>query len=129
MDVFNKLKSMKILIVDDDEWIRDSLEIFFEGEGCHLTALETAEEGIEALRRQDFDIIIADYKLPGMDGLKFLEFVKDTHPKSKKVLITAYRSNDAMNEAMRVGIEGVIEKPFTTKTLEACLTSILEKRL
>ena len=47
MDLFAKLKTMKILLVDDDEWIRDSLRIFFEAEGCHIVALETAEEAME----------------------------------------------------------------------------------
>jgi len=64
MDLFNQLKSMEILLIDDDEWIRDSLCVFFESEGCHLTALETAEEGMEALKNHDYDILITDYRLP-----------------------------------------------------------------
>jgi CheY-like chemotaxis protein len=54
MDLFSKLKKMRILLIDDDEWIRDSLSLYFEGEGCHLFALETAEEGIEALKGQNY---------------------------------------------------------------------------
>ncbi len=49
MDLFEKLKEMKILLIDDDEWIRDSLSIYFQSEGCDLKALETAEEGMEVL--------------------------------------------------------------------------------
>ena len=45
MNLFSKLKNMKILLIDDDEWIRDSMQLFFEGEGCHLLAIGTAEEG------------------------------------------------------------------------------------
>ena len=55
MDLFSKLKEMKILLIDDDEWIRDSMSIFFESEGCYLLALETAEEGIEELKKEVFD--------------------------------------------------------------------------
>ena len=73
MDVFSKIREMRILLIDDDEWIRDSLRIFFEAEGCDLLALETAEEGIAAIKDQIFDLIIADYKLPGLDGCR--EFV------------------------------------------------------
>ena len=51
MDLFSKLKKMRILLIDDDEWIRDSLSLYFEGEGCHLLALETAEEGNEDRNR------------------------------------------------------------------------------
>jgi DNA-binding response OmpR family regulator len=67
---------MKILLVDDDEWIRDSLGLFFEAEGCDMLAFETAEEGMEAVKKQAYDIVISDYKLPAMDGLEFLRRVK-----------------------------------------------------
>ena len=57
MDLFSKIREMKILLIDDDEWIRDSLSVFFEAEGCHLLALETAEDGLAALKNQIFDLI------------------------------------------------------------------------
>jgi DNA-binding response OmpR family regulator len=47
MDLFSRLKDKKILLVDDDEWIRDSLTLYFSNEGCHMLAVETAEEGME----------------------------------------------------------------------------------
>ena len=57
MNLFNNLKEMKILLIDDEKWIRDSLGIFFECEGCHLLVLETAEERLEAIKEQDYDIV------------------------------------------------------------------------
>ena len=128
MDLFNKLKSMEILLVDDDEWIRDSLSLFFESEGCHLTALETAEEGMEAIKKQAYDILVTDYRLPGMDGLEFLRHIQDTQPHIMTVLITAYKSEDVVSEAVKLGIQDFIEKPFTTKTIEESLTRLLKKR-
>ena len=56
MDLFYKLRNITILLIDDDEWIRDSLCIFFESDGCHVTALETTEEGMGAIRKQAYDI-------------------------------------------------------------------------
>ena len=85
MDLFSKLKRMKILLIDDDELIRNSLTLFFEEEGCHLLALETAEEGIEALKQHAYDIVISDYKLPGMDGLGFLKRVHDCQPRAMEI--------------------------------------------
>ena len=118
---------MRILLIDDDEWIRDSLSLYFEGEGCHLIALETAEEGIEALKGQNYDIIIVDYRLPGMDGLEFLKRIQGPCPHTKKVLITAYRSKEVVSKAMKIGIDGFIEKPFTTRNIEESLSRVIAK--
>jgi len=126
MDLFAKLRDMKILLIDDDEWIRDSLSIFFEGEGCYLQALETAEEGVKALKNQDYDIIMIDYRLPGIDGLEFLRRIKGSHPNVMKILITAYGNKEIVSQAARLGIEDFIEKPFTSKTIEDSLARVIE---
>jgi len=128
MNLFNKLKEMKIVLIDDDEWIRDSLSLFFEGEGCNLLALETAEEAIETLQEQQYDIIIADYRLSGMDGLEFLRRTKETQPRALKILITAYKDEKVVSVARRLGVHDFIEKPFTTRTIEESLSRLLENR-
>jgi DNA-binding NtrC family response regulator len=126
MDIFNRIKNMNILLVDDDEWIRDSLSLFFEAEGCNLLAFETAEEAIEAVKQQAYDIVISDYKLPGMDGLEFLRRVKEKRPNAFEVLITAYANCDILKEATEIGVQDIIPKPFTTEDVEASLTRIVE---
>ena len=118
MELFRKLKEMRMLLIDDDEWIRDSLRQFFEGEGCHLLALETAEEGMEALQKQDYDIIIVDYKLPGMDGLAFFKQIQKSHPDAIKILITAHGSENIVSESTKTGVQDFIEKPFTAEIIE-----------
>jgi len=128
MDLYSKLKKMKMLLIDDDEWIRDSLSIFFESEGCRINALETAEEGLEALKKDRYDIIFVDYRLPGMDGLDFLKKIKETYPSAIKILITAYGTINVASEAIHMGIEDLIEKPFTTKTIETSLSRLIERR-
>ncbi|MBW1709266.1 MAG: response regulator [Deltaproteobacteria bacterium] len=119
---------MKILLIDDDEWIRDSLTLFFEGEGCHLLAFETAEEAMAELKTQPYDIIITDYKLPGIDGLEFLKRIKEPYPNTMKILISAYGSEEVVSEGIKHGIHDFIEKPFVTKTIEESLTRIIKKR-
>ena len=128
MDLFRKLRNMRILIIDDDEWIRDSLRIFFEAEGCHVVVLETAEEGLAELKYQAYDLIIVDYKLPGLDGIEFLKRTHDEHSDVMKVLITAYRTDNVISEARKLKIQGFIEKPFTSESLMASLAHLIEMR-
>jgi DNA-binding NtrC family response regulator len=125
MDVFERLKEMRILLIDDDEWIRDSLQLFLECEGCHLECFESAEQGWEELRKRQYDIIIVDYRLPGMNGLELLERIKGSHPNLKKILITAYRSDKIVSEAKKIGVEDFIEKPFSSKTIEDSLMRLV----
>ena len=128
MDLFSKLRTMNILLIDDDEWIRHSMGIFFEFEGCDLHTLETAEEGLEELQRHDYKVIIADYRLPGMDGLEFLKRSQKTHPNAMKVLITAYGSKEVVSEAYKLGFQDVIKKPFTIESIEDSLCRLIKER-
>jgi DNA-binding NtrC family response regulator len=126
MDLFSRIKNMKILLVDDDEWIRDSLSLFFEAEGCDLLTFETAEEGMEAVKKQAYDIVISDYKLPGMDGLEFLRRVRENQPNAFEVLITAYANCEIVKEANEIGVKDIIPKPFTSEDVETSLARIIE---
>lgn len=128
MNVFSKLRNMNILLIDDDEWIRDAMRIFFETEGCQITALETAEEAFEMIHRQDYDIVICDYKLPGLHGLTFLKEVRQRLPDSLTVLITAYKTADLVSEAKEIGVHAFIAKPFTSETIEAALGNIIAEQ-
>ena len=125
MNLFSKLKNKKILLVDDDEWIRDSLTLYFDTEGCQIVAVETAEEGVELLKQQDYDIILLDYKLPGIDGLTFSRKIQEIRPDAIKILITAYKNKKVVSEAMNAGIQDLIDKPFTIKTIEDSLSRLL----
>lgn len=124
MDIFLKLKHMNILLVDDDEWIRDSLCVYFESEGCRISAHETAEKALAEIDRHKADVIITDYKLPGMDGIAFLNKVKKSHPNAVKILITAYASDALVRLARKAGAQELISKPFTSETIEACLARL-----
>lgn len=128
MDLFQKLKNMKLLLIDDDEWVRDSLCLFFESEGCHILALESAEEGLNVMNKQDFDIIMIDYHLPGLDGLEFLRRIQKGHPVAMKILITAYGSEKLFAEARKLGVHDYIPKPFTSEAIEASLNRLIENR-
>jgi len=117
MNAFNKLKKIKTLLVDDDDFIRDSLKIAFKAKGCALQVAESAEEGLEAVREESFDIIISDFRLPGMNGLEFIRQATVIQPDAIRFLITAYRDDHIVSEAVRIGVKQFIEKPFSVKVL------------
>jgi CheY-like chemotaxis protein len=116
---------MHLLLVDDDEWVRNSLQMFFESEGCEIVALETAEEGLKLTTSHHFDIILVDYRLPGMDGLEFVKHLPDNQADAVKVLITAYGSDEIFLRARQSGFHACIPKPFTTEIIEASLARFI----
>ena len=127
MRSFEEIKDKKILLIDDDESIRDSLKMFFLGEGIHIDTAETAEEGIHVLENHTYDIIVADYKLSGMDGLSFLKHVHELCPEAFKILMTAYGSSELLTEAAEAGVNEYIEKPFNAKIFRHSLKRFVER--
>lgn len=122
------LKDMKILLVDDDESIRDSLHMLFLSEGIHIDTLETAEEGLAAVKDRAYDIIITDHRLPGMDGLTFLRHIQTLCPAAFKVLITAYGGYDMLISAAELGVNEYIEKPFSSRLIMNALSKLIERK-
>jgi DNA-binding response OmpR family regulator len=110
-----------------DAWIRDSMAVFFESEGSCFLALETAEEGLNELARRDYDIVICDYRLPGMDGLSFFKLIRGKD--SVKLLITAYGTDTLPDEARAAGVDGYLVKPLDMKAIESELRRLVQGRL
>ncbi len=129
MNLFEELQGINVLLVEDDPWIRDSLRRFFANEKCALTAVETGEEALELIKGNGCDIIITDYRLPGMDGLEFLKRAQSINARFKKILLTAYMTEPVISEAFRLGVHEFIEKPFSTEDIEEALVRILEKKI
>jgi len=126
MDIFSRLREMDMLLIDDDEWIRDSLSIYFDSEDCRLVTCDSAEDGLQLLGSQQFDIVIADYRLPGMDGIEFFKKSRLSRPDVVKILITAYSTDSVSSQAMQAGVQKVIPKPFTCRDLLDCLAILTE---
>lgn len=128
MDIFGKLRNMRILLVDDDEWIRDSLTLYFENEGCCLLAVETAEEALSALDCQEYEIIIADYKLPDMDGIEFFKRIQGRFSHTIRILISAFGNEELISKARSIGVEEYIDKPFGTRAIVESLSRLIGDR-
>jgi DNA-binding NtrC family response regulator len=128
MNFFNEIKKLKTLLVDDDEFIRDALKIAFSAKGCAIQVAESAEDGLRAIREEKFDIIISDFRLPGMNGLDFIRKTVAAQPDAVRFLITAYRDDRIRSEALKMGATQFIDKPFSVKALVTRLALSLKKQ-
>ncbi len=128
MTQFLKLKSLKTLLIDDNAVIRDTMKMIFSKKGCILKAFETAEEGLQALERERFDIIISDLQLPGIDGVEFFKRAMISHPDTIKILISGYGNENRVSEAFKIGVHAFIRKPFPLTTFLEQLMPYVEKR-
>jgi len=102
----------KILVVDDEATIRESLSTVLSEEGYSLATAADGEEAMTLIQRISFDAVVCDIRMPGMSGIDLLRRIKATHPETPVVMMTAYASLDTAVEALREGAGDYIMKPF-----------------
>ena len=124
-----KLKHFKTLLIDDDPFIRHSMELAFAQKGYPLRTVHSAEEGLAVLEQQAFDIVICDFRLPGMNGLDFFRRVVSGNPGTIKILISAGGNHDDIASAYAVGVNDYLPKPFALDALWATLVMHAQRRL
>jgi DNA-binding NtrC family response regulator len=105
-------RKISILVVDDEESVRDSLNSWFTDDGYHVKCAENAKRALSILESGDFDIILADLKMPGMDGLEMLRRIKTLNKDSIVIVMTAFATVDTAVKALKDGAYDYITKPF-----------------
>ena len=105
-------KKISILIVDDEESVRDSLYNWFIEDGYRVETAENARKALTLLESDQFDIILADIKMPGMDGLEMLRRIKSIKPDSIIIIMTAFATVDTAVKALKDGAYDYVTKPF-----------------
>ena len=124
----SNINNRNILFVESSKRIRDALSLFFEFEECNFLAVETPEEALKALRHVNYDIIVADYDLPGLNGLELLNRIKENFPDTIEILTASFANRKLAGEAKDAGIRDVIQKPFSALALTMHLSQILENQ-
>jgi DNA-binding NtrC family response regulator len=117
---------VNILVVDDEEIVRDSLASWLEEDGYDV---ETAENGMKALERlplKEWSLALVDLKMPGMDGIQLMEEIKKTRPDMTVIIMTAYATVDTAVKAMKRGAYDYTVKPFNPEDLSMTIRKILE---
>lgn len=111
------LMKLKVLVVEDDDHLREVLLQAATLEGYSASAVPTAEEGIVRLEQEEFDILVTDVNLPGMSGLEFLQKVVPIQRDIVAIVMTAFGTIDVAVEAMKRGASDFLVKPFELGTL------------
>ncbi|MDX1632059.1 MAG: sigma-54 dependent transcriptional regulator [Thermoanaerobaculia bacterium] len=119
---------MNILIVDDEEVLRDVLTTLVRKEGHTALTARTGEEALTVLDREEIDLVLLDLMLPEMSGMEVLKQIRDSDPDQVVVVITAYSSIEGAIEAMREGAFHYIPKPFKNEEVLHTIRKGLEKR-
>lgn len=118
---------MKILIVDDEFVVRESLYHWFSREGYPTQSAESGKQALQKLEKENFDTLFVDMKMPGMSGFELLETVKQLYPDTAVVIITAYGSIDTAVQAMKIGASDYLLKPFKPDQLSLIMEKISQQ--
>ena len=118
----------KILVVDDEKSMREVLEVFLKSEGYDVSLADGGESAIEAVKKNIFDLIITDMKMPKVSGFDLLKVIKDVSPDTSVVIITAFGTTESAVEAMKLGAFDYIEKPFKNNDVRLVVKNAIERQ-
>ena len=121
-------KKGSVLVVDDEEIMRDVLETLLSAEGYRVDLAKTGEEGLEAYGRRAFDVVLLDVSMPGMGGLRALEEFLKMDADASVLMITAYATFDTAIAAWEKGAMGCIRKPFQNEQIVAQVAAGIKRR-
>ncbi len=117
----------RILVIDDETGIRESLEVLLTLEGYAVRVAADGEEGLRMLDLESLDLVLLDLALPGQSGLELLPQIKERQPDLPVIMITAYGTVENIVEAVRAGAENFIQKPWDNEKLLADIRSAVAR--
>jgi len=121
-------ENVKIMIVDDEEGVRESFNMILKIKDYEVQTFEDGEAAISTLKKDMFDLAFIDYKLPGMDGIEVLKKIKEIDPSVEAVIVTAYASESSHANAITLGALEYLRKPFLMEEIYELVERGLRKR-
>ena len=119
-------RRFRILVVDDELIVRDSLKDWLEEDGFQVDTAESGAEALERVSREAYHLMLLDIKMPGMDGVEVLKRAKEARPELPVVMMTAYATVETAVEAMKIGALDYLMKPFDPETLVPLVVKLYE---
>jgi DNA-binding NtrC family response regulator len=123
-----KVNPSKILIVDDERDICRALEFLLSREGYRVVTSDSGQEALRKIEVEDFDLVITDMKMEGMDGLQVLENALAMRPNLIVIIMTAFASVESAVEAMKKGASDYLVKPFINEDVKMTVRRLLEHK-
>jgi len=122
------MQTLSILVVEDGHSQREILRDFLRDEGHDVSEAESGEKALKQLRENYFDLLLIDYKMPGMDGMELLKGVKRINPEVDVIMMTAYGTVETAVQAMKAGAVDYVTKPIELDELLILVDRISERR-
>lgn len=116
----------KILVVDDDAGIRETMADILALEGYAVTLASSGEEAIEVIQHEHVHVVLLDIRMPGMNGVEALKIIKSVDPSVRVMMITGFEMGDLASEALAAGAEAVFRKPLDVATFLPILLASLD---
>src|SRR5512144_119885 len=117
----------KIMVIDDEKIVGDMAKMSLEQDGYEVETFLNAEPALEKLKEKQFDVVVTDLKMKGIDGMEVLRTVKKLYPETKVIMITAFANLDAAIEALRGDVHDFFPKPVKIKELKESIRRALKR--
>lgn len=118
----------KILIVDDESAVRESLEELLRMETFQAESAGSGEDALKVLSEVKYDLVLLDIKMPGIDGVEVMHQIKKYHPDTRIIIITGYGSLDSAIESIRSGAQDYMLKPYTAEDILLSVNRALSEK-
>jgi DNA-binding NtrC family response regulator len=118
----------KILIIEDESTLRESLKRVFQREGYQVEAVDSAEPALELFEENNYDLILTDIILPGITGIELLKRVREANPEQIVIIMTAFASLETAVETLRAGAYDYIVKPIIHEELKQIVKNALRQK-
>jgi len=118
---------MRILVVDDEDIVLESCQAVFELEGFEAVLVPSADKALEAMKNDNFDLLLIDVKMPKKDGMYLMRKIKEQWPDTPIIVMSGYYTTETIQEAIRMGAATFIAKPFEPDELVKIVRQVIEK--